>query len=79
MNESKKISDSLNFVVDKSVNNVGVDLNTASVSLLKHVSGISKSVAKNIVKYRKKWNFSNRKELLNVPGLGPKLMNNAQF
>ena len=69
----KKLSDSLNFVVDKSVNNVGVDLNTASVSLLKHVSGISKSVAKNIVKYREENGiFSNRKELLNVPGLGPK-------
>jgi uncharacterized protein len=69
----KKLSDSLDYVVDKSVNNVGVDLNTASVSLLKHVSGISKSVAKNIVKYREENGiFKNRKELLKVPGLGPK-------
>ena len=69
----KKLNSSLDYVVDKSVNNVGVDLNTASVSLLKHVSGISNSVAKNIVKYREENGiFKNRKELLNVPGLGPK-------
>ena len=69
----KKLSDSLDNVIEKSVNEVGVDLNTASVSLMEHVSGISKSVAKNIVKYREEnGKFYTRDELLNVNKLGPK-------
>lgn len=69
----KKLTESLDHVVEKSVNEVGVDLNTASVSLMEHVSGISKSVAKNIVKHREdKGSFSSRKELLDVKKLGPK-------
>ncbi|MCQ2977993.1 MAG: RNA-binding transcriptional accessory protein [archaeon] len=69
----KKLGESLDKVVEKSVNNVGVDLNTASVSLMEHVSGISKAVAKNIVNYREEnGKFSSRKELLKVSKLGPK-------
>ena len=69
----KKLSDSLDHVVEKSVNEVGVDVNTASVSLMEHVSGISKSIAKNIVSYREEnGRFSSRKELLKVKKLGPK-------
>ncbi|MDO5850164.1 MAG: Tex family protein [Methanobacteriaceae archaeon] len=69
----KKLGESLDSVVEKSVNNVGVDLNTASVSLMEHVSGISKTVAKNIVSYREEnGKFNSRKELLNVNKLGPK-------
>ncbi len=69
----KKLGESLDNVVEKSVNEVGVDLNTASVSLMEHVSGISKSVAKNIVKYREEnGKFYTRDELLNVNKLGPK-------
>ncbi|KZX11764.1 Tex family protein [Methanobrevibacter filiformis] len=68
-----KLNDSLKTVVEKSVNNVGVDLNTASVPLLSYVAGISKGVAKNIVLYRDDNNgFINRKELLKVSKLGPK-------
>ena len=69
----KKLSESLDHVVEKSVNEVGVDVNTASVSLMEHVSGISKSIAKNIVSYREEnGRFSSRKELLKVKTLGPK-------
>ncbi len=69
----KKLGESLDNVVEKSVNNVGVDLNTASVSLMEHVSGISKSVAKNILAYREEnGKFTSRKELLKVNKLGPK-------
>ena len=69
----KKLGESLDNVVEKSVNEVGVDLNTASVSLMEHVSGISKTVAKNILKYREeKGRFNSRDELLNVNKLGPK-------
>ncbi|MCQ2964928.1 MAG: RNA-binding transcriptional accessory protein, partial [archaeon] len=69
----KKLGESLDSVVEKSVNNVGVDLNTASVSLMEHVSGISKSVAKNILAYREEnGKFTSRKELLKVNKLGPK-------
>ena len=58
----KKLSESLDHVVEKSVNEVGVDVNTASVSLMEHVSGISKSIAKNIVSYREEnGRFSSRK------------------
>lgn len=69
----KKLSEALNGVVEKVVNSVGVDLNTASAPLLNHISGISKNIAKNIVEYRdNKGKFKNRKELLKVPKLGPK-------
>ena len=69
----KKLSESLDHVVEKSVNEVGVDVNTASVSLMELVSGISKSIAKNIVSYREEnGRFSSRKELLKVKKLGPK-------
>lgn len=68
-----KLDDALKGVVEDSVNSVGVDLNTASPSLLKYVSGISARVSKNIVSYREENNkFSSRKELLKVKGLGPK-------
>ncbi len=66
-----KLDEALSAVVEDSVNSVGVDLNTASASLLKYVSGISKSVANNIVKYREeKGRFNNRQELLSVKRLG---------
>lgn len=69
----KKLGESLDSVVEKSVNNIGVDLNTASVSLMEHVSGISKTVAKNILAYREEnGKFTSRKELLKVNKLGPK-------
>ncbi len=69
----KKLSDALNGVVEDSVNKVGVDLNTASASLLEYISGISKAIAKNIVDYREtNGRFVNRKQLLKVPKLGPK-------
>lgn len=69
----KKLSDALNAVVEDSVNKVGVDLNTASASLLEYISGISKSIAKSIVAYREEHGrFSDRKELLKVAKLGPK-------
>ena len=69
----KKLDGALTGVVEKCVNRVGVDLNTASFSLLAYISGISKTVAKNIVSYREENGaFTNRRELLKVPGLGPK-------
>lgn len=69
----KKLSDALSGVVEDSVNKVGVDLNTASASLLEYVSGINKTIAKNIVDYRENNGcFVNRKQLLKVPKLGPK-------
>ena len=69
----KKLGDALSTVVEDCVNHVGVDLNTASVSLLEYVSGISKALAKNIVAYREEHgSFKNRKELLKVAKLGPK-------
>ena len=69
----KKLDSALTGVVEKCVNRVGVDLNTASFSLLSYISGISKTVAKNIVSYREENGaFRNRKELLKVAGLGPK-------
>ena len=69
----KKLGDALNAVVEDCVNKVGVDLNTASVSLLEYVSGITKTIAKNIVAYREaNGRFHNRKELLKVAKLGPK-------
>ncbi|MCI5596895.1 MAG: RNA-binding transcriptional accessory protein [Lachnospiraceae bacterium] len=72
MNE-KKLGEALDGVVEDCVNRVGVDLNTASVSLLTHISGINKTIAKNIVVYREEnGRFKTRKELLKVPKLGPK-------
>lgn len=69
----KKLSEALNGVVEDSVNKVGVDLNTASASLLEYISGINKTIAKNIVDYREtNGRFSNRKQLLKVAKLGPK-------
>ena len=69
----KKLSEALGNVVEDCVNNVGVDLNTASASLLEYVSGISKTIAKNIVAYREEHGrFESRKELLKVAKLGPK-------
>jgi len=69
----KKLGESLNGVVEDSVNKVGVDLNTASASLLEYISGISKPIAKNIVAYREKnGRFITRKDLLKVEKLGPK-------
>ena len=69
----KKLSDALNGVVEDSVNKVGVDLNTASASLLEYVSGVTKVIARNIVDYREtNGRFTNRKQLLKVAKLGPK-------
>ncbi len=69
----KKLSEALNGVVEDSVNKVGVDLNTASASLLEYISGINKTIAKNIVDYREtNGRFTSRKQLLKVAKLGPK-------
>ncbi|MBO5154970.1 MAG: RNA-binding transcriptional accessory protein [Eubacterium sp.] len=69
----KKLGEALGGVVEDCVNRVGVDLNTASASLLEYISGISKAVAKNIVAYREaNGRFVSRNELLKVPKLGPK-------
>lgn len=69
----KKLGEALTGVVEDCVNKVGVDLNTASASLLEYVSGISKVIAKNIVTYREEnGKFTNRKQLLKVAKLGPK-------
>ena len=69
----KHLSEALGNVVEDCVNKVGVDLNTASASLLEYISGISKTIAKNIVAYREENGaFQNRKQLLKVAKLGPK-------
>lgn len=69
----KHLSEALGNVVEDCVNKVGVDLNTASASLLEYISGISKTIAKNIVSYREENGaFENRKQLLKVAKLGPK-------
>ena len=69
----KKLNESLTAVVEDCVNKVGVDLNTASASLLEYISGISKTLAKNIVAYREaNGRFQDRRELLKVSKLGPK-------
>ena len=69
----KKLSEALEGVVEDCVNRVGVDLNTASASLLEYISGITKTIAKNIVEYREaNGRFTSRKQLLKVPKLGPK-------
>ena len=69
----KKLGEALSGVVEDCVNKVGVDLNTASASLLEYISGVSKVIAKNIVAYREEnGRFQDRKELLKVAKLGPK-------
>ena len=69
----KKLSEALTGVVEDSVNKVGVDLNTASAPLMEYISGINKTIAKNIVEYREaNGKFTERKQLLKVPKLGPK-------
>ena len=69
----KKLGEALSGVVEDCVNKVGVDLNTASASLLEYISGISKTIAANIVTYREEnGRFESRRELLKVPKLGPK-------
>ncbi len=69
----KKLSEALHGVVEDSVNKVGVDLNTASASLLEYVSGVTKVIARNIVDYRETYGrFTNRAQLLKVAKLGPK-------
>ena len=71
--DQKKLGEALNGVVEACVNEVGVDLNTASAALMEHISGITKTTAKNIVLYREEnGRFRSRKELLKVPKLGPK-------
>ena len=71
--DQKKLSSALTGVVEDCVNRVGVDVNTASPSLLAYISGISKPIAKNIVAYREEnGRFTNRKQLLKVAKLGPK-------
>lgn len=69
----KKLTEALDAVVEDSVNQIGVDLNTASAPLMEHISGITKTLAKNIIEYREaNGRFTNRKELLKVAKLGPK-------
>ncbi len=69
----KKLTETLSGVVEDCVNKVGVDLNTASAALLEHISGITKTIAKNIVAYREEnGRFTDRKQLLKVAKLGPK-------
>ena len=73
-----KLEETLDFVVSEAVNKVGVNVNTASKDLLMYVSGLNKSIAANIVKYRNENGmFKNRKEILNVPKLGPKAYEQA--
>ena len=74
----KQLAEDLDFVVENCVNSVGVDLNTASVSLLSRVSGISSAIAKNIVAYREENGaLKSRAELKKVPKLGPKAFEQA--
>ncbi|MCD7767067.1 MAG: RNA-binding transcriptional accessory protein [Lachnospiraceae bacterium] len=69
----KKLGEALDGVVEDCVNRVGVDLNTASAPLMEHISGITKTIAKNIVAYREaNGRFRSRRDLLKVPKLGPK-------
>lgn len=71
--DQKKLTHALDGVVEDCVNHVGVDLNTASISLLRHVAGVTTQLAKNIVAYREEaGGFRTRKALLKVPKLGPK-------
>lgn len=68
----KRLTEVLGGVVEDCVNSVGVDLNTASVSLLTYVAGLNNTVAKNIIEYRKSKKFKTRKELTSIPKLGAK-------
>lgn len=69
----KELTQSLDFVVETAVNQVGVDVNTASTQLLMHISGLSKTTAQNIVKYREENGaFTSRTKIKSVPRLGPK-------
>lgn len=74
----KELNEQLDFVVDITVNQVGVDINTASVQLLQHVSGLTKATANNIIALRQEiGSFSNRKEIKDVKRLGPKTYEQA--
>ena len=74
----KKLSESLTFVVETAVNQVGVNVNTASPSLLQYVSGLSKTVANNIVKKREEeGKFTTRTQLKKIPRLGAKTFEQA--
>ncbi|WP_343781458.1 Tex family protein [Alkalibacillus silvisoli] len=74
----KKLNNSLSFVVETAVNQVGVNVNTASSSLLQYISGLNKTVANNIVKYREEnGKFINRKQIKKVPRLGNKTYEQA--
>ncbi len=74
----KVLDDQLTFVVENAVNQVGVDINSASFKLLEYISGLNKTVASNIIKYRDENNgFTNRNELKKVPRLGPKSFEQA--
>ena len=74
----KRLGEQLDFVVETAVNQVGVDVNTASQQLLQHVSGLNKTTAKNIVGFREeKGAFEKRNQLKNVPRLGPKAYEQA--
>ncbi|HEX2963190.1 MAG TPA: helix-hairpin-helix domain-containing protein, partial [Ignavibacteriales bacterium] len=76
--DQKLLSKKLDDVVVSCVNYVGVDLNTASVSLLTYVSGLNKRIASNIVKYRESTGkFTSRQQLMNVTGLGDKAFEQA--
>lgn len=76
--KEKNLSEALNFTVLKCVNNVGVNINTASISLLSYVSGLTKKISENIIKYRdKKGKFNNRSELLKVSGINDKVYEQA--
>lgn len=74
----KKLTESLDFVVDTVVNQVGVNINTASAALLAHVSGLNKTISENIVKYRESEGLiASRKEILKIPRLGAKAFEQA--
>ncbi len=74
----KNLSESLDFVVETVVNQVGVNVNTASAQLLQYVAGLNKTIAENIVKYREEYGpFTERSQLLNVPRLGEKVYEQA--
>lgn len=74
----KKLTEELDFVVETAVNQVGVNVNTASPQLLQHVSGLTKTTAENIVTYREEWgSFTSRTQLKKVPRLGPKAYEQA--
>src|SRR5262249_11374044 len=69
---AKQLKESLEAVVESCVNQVGIDLNTASVPLLRHVSGMNQLVAREVVEYRKQNGpFRSREQLMQVPGVGP--------